>query len=88
MRADFNLLLWCTSLGDAEFRRCERLAQMGWDGVEVPFFEGTVEAFGRALPDIAAATRAWRPFFDDDDQLAPDALKLVHEAWDIVGKGQ
>lgn len=55
MKAGFNLLLWCTRLGDAELRRCEALAKMGWDGVEVPVFEGTPEAhvtLGRQLEDM------------------------------------
>ena len=41
MKTGFNLLLWCTGIGSAELKRCEALAQMGWDGVEVPIFEGT-----------------------------------------------
>lgn len=51
------------------------LREVGWDGWL------TVEAFGQALPDIAAATRVWRPLFDNDDQLARDALKLVQDTW-------
>ena len=27
----------------------------------------SIEAFGRALPDLAAATRVWRDFFDSDE---------------------
>ena len=55
------------------------LREVGWDGWL------TVEAFGQALPDIAAATKVWRPLFDDDDQLARDALALVRTTWDNVG---
>lgn len=58
MKAGFNLLLWCTSLGDAELKRCEALAAMGWDGVEVPVFEGTTQshaALGRQLADMGLA---------------------------------
>ena len=29
----------------------------------------TVEAFGQALPDLAAATRVWRPLFDTEDEV-------------------
>ncbi|MEL7274435.1 MAG: sugar phosphate isomerase/epimerase family protein [Pseudomonadota bacterium] len=55
MKAGFNLLLWCTGIGPAELKRCEALAQMGWDGVEVPIFEGTPaehETLGRQLADM------------------------------------
>ncbi|MEO1178481.1 MAG: sugar phosphate isomerase/epimerase family protein [Pseudomonadota bacterium] len=55
------------------------LRDIGWDGWL------TVEAFGQALPDIAAATKVWRPLFDDDDQLARDALALVRNTWDSAG---
>jgi D-psicose/D-tagatose/L-ribulose 3-epimerase len=39
------------------------------------FDEGwlTVEAFGRALPDLAAATRVWRDLF-------PDLPTLIRES--------
>jgi D-psicose/D-tagatose/L-ribulose 3-epimerase len=37
-----------------------------------------VEAFGRALPDLAAATRVWRDLFDDPMELCADSLKFMH----------
>ena len=37
----------------------------------------SVEAFGQSLPEIAAATRIWRPLFDDPLTLASDALALI-----------
>ncbi len=37
----------------------------------------TVEAFGMALPEIAAATKIWRRMFDQEDQLARDALAFI-----------
>lgn len=37
----------------------------------------TVEAFGNLLPNLAAATRIWRPLFDSEDQLATDALAFL-----------
>jgi D-psicose/D-tagatose/L-ribulose 3-epimerase len=36
-----------------------------------------VEAFGLALPEIAAATKIWRRMYDTEEQLAKDALKFM-----------
>ncbi|HYR49240.1 MAG TPA: sugar phosphate isomerase/epimerase family protein [Candidatus Eisenbacteria bacterium] len=33
----------------------------------------TVEAFGNSLPNLAAATKIWRPLFESEEQLAVDA---------------
>ena len=33
----------------------------------------TVEAFGNFLPNLAAATKIWRPLFDSEEQLAAEA---------------
>jgi D-psicose/D-tagatose/L-ribulose 3-epimerase len=37
----------------------------------------TVEAFGHALPDIAAATRVWRPLFTSDTEVYTEAIALI-----------
>ncbi len=44
-----------------------------------------VEAFGRALPDLAAATRVWRDFFPSAEEVYTEALKLIKEQWEAVG---
>jgi D-psicose/D-tagatose/L-ribulose 3-epimerase len=36
-----------------------------------------VEAFGLALPEIAAATKIWRKMFESEEQLATDALAFM-----------
>ena len=41
----------------------------------------SVEAFGQALPDIAAATKIWRPLFTSESQLVKDAIQLIRQAW-------
>ena len=41
----------------------------------------SVEAFGLALPEIAAATRIWRPLFDDELDLASAAIALIKAHW-------
>jgi D-psicose/D-tagatose/L-ribulose 3-epimerase len=41
----------------------------------------TVEAFGNALPRLAAATKIWRPLFDSEEQLAADAYAFLTSKW-------
>ena len=41
----------------------------------------TVEAFGHFLPNLAAATRIWRPLFDSEEELARDAFTFVNQTW-------
>lgn len=41
----------------------------------------SVEAFGSALPDIAAATKIWRPLFTSQTQLVTDAVTLIRQSW-------
>ena len=53
----------------------DTLKEVGYDGWL------TVEAFGMALPNIAAATRIWRRMFETEDQLAGDALRFMREQW-------
>jgi len=48
----------------------------GYDGWLV------IEAFGRALPDLAAATRVWRDFFPSAEEVYIEGLKFVKEQWE------
>lgn len=41
----------------------------------------TIEAFGRALPALAAATRVWRDFFPSRESLYRDGLKQMKTGW-------
>ena len=41
----------------------------------------TIEAFGGALPSIAAATKIWRPMFESEEQLSRDGLAYIREEW-------
>ena len=43
-----------------------------------------IEAFGRALPDLAAATRVWRDFFPSRESVYTEGLKFVIEEWDAA----
>jgi D-psicose/D-tagatose/L-ribulose 3-epimerase len=51
------------------------LKQGGYDGWCV------IEAFGRALPDLAAATRVWRDFFPNRDEVYQFGGKFLREQW-------
>jgi D-psicose/D-tagatose/L-ribulose 3-epimerase len=47
------------------------LKKTGYDGYY------TIEAFGLALPALAAATRVWRRLFDDEMKLCKDGLAFI-----------
>lgn len=54
------------------------LRESGWDGWL------TVEAFGSALPDLAAATKIWRPLFDKESDVYEGAHRLMRRGWDAA----
>ncbi len=41
----------------------------------------TIEAFGRALPELAAATRVWRDFFPNRDEVWKKGLINMKQGW-------
>lgn len=41
----------------------------------------TIEAFGRAMPALAAATRVWRDFFPTRESVYRDGLKQMQQGW-------
>lgn len=41
----------------------------------------TIEAFGRALPPLAAATRVWRDFFPSPTEVYSEGFKLIRDGW-------
>jgi D-psicose/D-tagatose/L-ribulose 3-epimerase len=56
---------------------------VAWDGTFAALrdvgYDGwlTVEAFGNFLPNLAAATKIWRPLFDSEEQLAAEAHSFL-----------
>ncbi len=52
------------------------LKEVGYDGWL------TVEAFGLALPDLAAATKIWRRMFSAEEDLATNALSFMKSRWE------
>lgn len=53
----------------------DTLKETGYDGWM------TVEAFGLALPALAAATKIWRKMFESEEQLSRDALAFMKTEW-------
>lgn len=49
----------------------KKLVGIGYDGWL------TIEAFGGALPDLAAATRVWRDFFKSPEEVYTDGIKFI-----------
>jgi D-psicose/D-tagatose/L-ribulose 3-epimerase len=41
----------------------------------------TIEAFGRALPDLVEPTRVWRDFFQSPDEVVTEGYRLIKEGW-------
>jgi D-psicose/D-tagatose/L-ribulose 3-epimerase len=51
------------------------LKSLGYDGWL------TIEAFGRAVPELAAATRVWRDFFPNPEEVYTEGFKLIQDTW-------
>lgn len=56
----------------------EALNGVGYDGWL------TIEAFGRALPELAAATRVWRDLFDKEEDVAIHGLDFLKGCWSFA----
>lgn len=62
--------------GQVDFPKIFRaVRQTGYDGWV------TVEAFGAGLPELAAATRVWRPLFPDFDTLFSQSVAYIRQTW-------
>jgi D-psicose/D-tagatose/L-ribulose 3-epimerase len=51
------------------------LREVNYDGWLV------IEAFGRALPDLAAATKVWRDLFPSAEEVYTQGLRFTREQW-------
>jgi D-psicose/D-tagatose/L-ribulose 3-epimerase len=58
----------------------QALREVGYDGWMV------IEAFGRALPDLAAATRVWRDLFASPEDVYTHGLRFIKEMWAKTGR--
>jgi len=57
---------------DDTFRSLRKVRYDGWL---------VIEAFGRALPDLAAATKVWRDLFPTSEEVYTKGLRLIKEKW-------
>jgi D-psicose/D-tagatose/L-ribulose 3-epimerase len=44
----------------------------------------TIEAFGRALPELAEPTRVWRDFFKQPDDVVTEGYRFIRDTWNAV----
>lgn len=44
----------------------------------------TIEAFGRGLPELAAATRVWRDFAESPEAVYKDGYACIRNGWDAA----
>ncbi len=52
----------------------------GYDGWMV------IESFGRALPDLAAATKVWRDLFPSAEEVYTKGIQFIEEKWAAAAK--
>jgi D-psicose/D-tagatose/L-ribulose 3-epimerase len=57
---------------DEAFKTLKEIKYDGWL---------VIEAFGRALPDLAAATRVWRDLFPNAKEVYTEGLKHIKKHW-------
>jgi D-psicose/D-tagatose/L-ribulose 3-epimerase len=57
---------------DETFRALREVKYDGWL---------TIESFGRALPDLAAATKVWRDLFPSAEEVYTQGLRFMKEKW-------
>ena len=54
-----------------------------YKGLKAAKYDGwmTIEAFGRSMPALAAATRVWRDFAPSKEQVYQEGLKNMRQGW-------
>jgi len=66
--------------GHAKIRETiHALRAIGYDGWL------TIEAFGRGVPELAAATRVWRDFFASPEEVYTEGIRHIRQCWDEAG---
>ena len=88
MKLGFDLLLWTTHVTDEHWPIIEKLKATGYDGVEIPMFEGEVahyEKLGRRLRDARPRRRPASASCRGGSAISPDtaerAKALDHIKW-------
>lgn len=91
MKVGFNMLLWTTHVTEDDFGMLESLKKVGFDGVEIPLFEGDVghfEKVGQALKDNGLGCTSVAVIPDEEhNPISADAAHrqggLDHIKWAI-----
>ena len=75
MKFGMNLLLWSGELHDGLLPVLESLKKMGYDGVELPLFNTSLDyaAWGRRLDDLGLARTGVTVRGEADNPISPDA---------------
>lgn len=76
MKIGMNLLLWTAKVAPAHDRLLKDLRRTGYDGVEVPIFEGTsaeYRALGAKLSDLGLGATAVTVMSPECNPISPDA---------------
>jgi D-psicose/D-tagatose/L-ribulose 3-epimerase len=75
MKIGMNLLLWTAKVGEAQYPLLAQLKKMGYDGVEIPVFEGTSQeykALGTELRDQGLGATAVTVMSPETNPISPD----------------
>ena len=77
MKVGFNMLLWTTHVTEEAFPLLEAIKKVGYDGVEIPLFEGQPEHFekvGKAIKDNGLTCSSVTVIPDEEhNPVSPDA---------------
>jgi D-psicose/D-tagatose/L-ribulose 3-epimerase len=46
----------------------------------------TIEAFGRAMPDLAATTCVWRDLSGSPEEVYTEGFRLISQGWRAAGQ--
>ena len=99
MKTGMNLLLWSTHITEDQFHLFETMKKTGYDGVEIPIFEGDVAHFlkvgaelgnqGLECTSVTVATEDANPISPDKSVRAKavDYLKWAIDCSAALGSG-
>src|SRR3954453_14598484 len=77
MRLGMNMLLWSTDVtGSAYDETFEMLAEIGYEGVEIPIFDAEIEKYerlGRRLDDLGLSALGGTARSEDESPISADA---------------
>ena len=76
MKFGMNLLLWTGDIGEDILPTLEMLKGLGYDGVELPIFDGDVDKYApwaKRLDDLGLERTAVTVRGEEDNPISPDA---------------